>query len=190
MSAVFGIPAERLVPWAALLPVPVWFLFSVLFTASPAWRAQYRPAEGQPVVADIFEREMSHLWSGKYFAEVPGELEPKAFVAEFEACVVQERAAEVPFMLVADGTARFLLNGAQQLSTNPEPGSGRQVSGKVISLTPGAHLLRVEFTAHRRPSVGLLASFDGAAPRAVSSGKIVAGTKVTRPKPGPEPCGD
>lgn len=189
MSAVFGVPVERLVPWAALLPVPAWFLFSVLFTAPPAWRAQYRAAAGQPAVVDRFEREMSHLWSGKYFAEVPGGLAPETFEAEFEACLVQEQAAEVPFMLVADGSARFSLDGTEQLSTKSEPGSGRHVSGKVISLAPGAHLLRVEFDARRRPSIGLLASFDGEAPRALGSGEIAAGTMVIRPKLGPAPCG-
>jgi hypothetical protein len=184
------LPVERILPWVVLLPVPAWFLISVLFTTPAAWHAVYRAGDGQPPAVDTFEREMSHLWSGKYFADVAGDLEPASFSAEFEACLNQEYAVTIPFMLVADGTARFSLDGVEQLTTPAKPSSDRQVIGKHISLKPGPHHLRVEFRARNRPSVGLLASFDGAAPQALGSGKLAAGTKISRPKPGADPCGD
>jgi hypothetical protein len=189
-AALARLPVERLVPWAALLPIPVWFFSSAIFTAQPAWHAVYRSGDGEPVAVETFEREMSHLWSGKYFARVAGDLEPEGFVATFEACLTRDDAAEVPFMLVADGEARFLLNGVEQLATPPEMRAGRQVSGKQIALGAGHHHLRVEFHARKRPSVALLASFDGAAPRPVGSGQIVSGTRVSRPESGSDPCGD
>lgn len=189
-AALSRLPVERIVPWAALLPVPIWFLSSVLFTAPPAWHAVYRAGDGELVAVETYEREMSHLWSGKYFARVAGNLAPETFVVAFEACLTRDDAGEVPFMLVADGQARFLLNGVEQLATPAEPGPGREVLGKRIALGAGHHHLRVEFRARKRPSVALLASFDGDAPRPVGSGRIVSGTNVSRPEPGSDPCGD
>lgn len=190
MTTLLQIPVHRIVPWAVLLPVPVWFLGSVLFTEPAAWRAVYRAGDSQPVAAETFEREMSHLWSGKYFADVPGDLEPESFFAEFDTCLSQDQAAGVAFMLVADGHARFLLDGVEQLATPAEPGAERQVIGREIALSAGAHHLRVEFRARKRPSVGLLASFDGRAPRAIGSGRLTPRTTVRRPNSGSDPCGD
>lgn len=190
LAAILRLPVDRLVPWVALIPIPAWFLFSAVFAAPAAWRAVYRAGVGEPVAIETFEPEMSHLWSGKYFAEVPGQLDSEDFVAEFDACLNQTRDATVPFMLVSDGAARFALDGVLQLSTPAEPRSERQVSGKPITLSAGRHYLRLDFQARKRPSIGLLASFDGQAPQALGSGELVQGTTVFRPRPGSNPCGD
>lgn len=180
-SALWRLPIERLVPWVALVPVPVWFLFAVLLTPAPAWRAVYRAEAGATEVVEVFEREMSHIWSGKYFAEVPGDLPRDSFVAEFDACLTQAHRATVPFMLVADGEARFLLDGEVVLEVPAGADARSRVTGKPLELTEGRHHLRVEFRARSRPRVGLLASFDGAAPKAITTGSVTSGTKVTRP---------
>lgn len=184
------VPIERVVPWAALLPVPTWFLASVVLTEPAAWHATYRRTGDAHVVVDTFEREMSHLWSGKYFADPPGGLEEDEFVADFEACLHLGEPATVPFMLVADADARFLLDGQEVLGTPAEPDRDRRVLGKELALDSGHHHLRVEFKARRRPRVGLLASFDGNAPQAVGSGRLAPQAKVSRPKSGSSPCGD
>src|SRR5690606_25711674 len=40
--SVFGVAVERLIPWVALAPIPVWFFGAALFAEPAAWRERYR----------------------------------------------------------------------------------------------------------------------------------------------------
>lgn len=183
---VFNWPLERLAPWVALLPIPVWFLVTAAASAAPAWRARYSVAPGDGVVAEAVDREMSHLWSGKFANEVPAGVPEESFAARFDACLSLEDEASIRFMLVADGSARFFINGEERLAAKSDKERG--VSGNLFELTAGMHHLEVEYSARKRPSVALLASFDGEVPAAVGSGSVASGAKVTRPGSGDEPC--
>lgn len=177
---------ERWVPWAALFPIPLWFVWSTVSAGPAAWRARYHAEPGATVSAEVFERQLSHLWSGQFATPPPGDVPVSSFAAEYDACLKLESPSRVPFMLVADGNAHFSIDGVQALAVM-EP-RGRGVDGQELALTSGTHHLQVVFRARNRPSVGLLASFDGEVPVALGSGRIVPGVRVWRPNVGGSPC--
>lgn len=186
LSQTLAWPLERVIPWVAILPIPLWFLVTVAVAAAPAWRARYSAAESDAVIAEAFEREMSHLWSGQFAREVPGGVPEESFYARFDACLTLEDQTPIRFMLVTDGSARFFINGEERLAAKSDKERG--VSGNLFELTAGMHHLQVEYTARKRPSVALLASFDGEVPAALGSGRVASGAKVSTPGSGEQPC--
>lgn len=186
--SVFGVAVERLIPWVALAPIPVWFFGAALFAEPAAWRERYRATRDGAVAVEVYERKLSHVWSGKFFADVPGGLDATSFEAQFDTCLTLDEDNTVPIMLVADGAARLYLDGQEQLVAETKT-SDRAVSGKEVTLTAGTHHLLVEFTARKRPSVGLLTSWTGDAPTPLESGRVAAGVHVSRPSAGEFPCG-
>lgn len=180
---------ERWVAWVALLPIPTWFVAAAVAAEPAAWREIYRSTADGEIADEVYERRLSHVWSGKFFAGVPGGVPPTSFVAQFEACLTLDEPRSVPLMLVADGHARLDVDGEEVLVAHRE-GSRRAVSGKDVTFSAGTHHLRVEFSAKSRPSVGLLASWDGRAPKAIESGKVAPGVRVFRPSVGEAPCGE
>jgi hypothetical protein len=182
--------SRRLVRWAAavaLLPLPVWFIASAAFAPSPAWRAEYRASAdvaGAGVV--VRERQLQRYWD-KRNAAVPGGLSPRAFVARWDTCLTLREAREIPFMLAADGSARLAIDGVERLQAQSSSGM-RATRGENIRLEPGIHHLHVELEPRGWPSIALLASFDGSAPRAIGSGGLAAGIRATPPRDGPMPC--
>jgi hypothetical protein len=187
-AQLFGVAVERLIPWVALAPIPVWFIGAAFFSEPAAWRERYRATDDEAVAVEVYERKLSHVWSGKFFADVPGGLDAASFVAEFDTCVTLDEAKTIPIMLVADGAARFSLDGEEQLVAETKTGD-RAVRGKKLALAAGTHHVLVEFAARKRPSVGLLASWDGDAPTALESGRVAPGVHVFRPVAGEFPCG-
>jgi hypothetical protein len=177
------------VRWAtavALLPIPIWFVAAALLGPAPAWRAEYRPGtKGGGTTAVIAERKLSHYWD-RNFQRVPGGVDVHDFFAEWQTCLLLADAREVPFLLVANGTARFSIDGSEKLRTTG--GKARDTVGATIRLEPGAHLLRVSLEARGWPSIELNASFDGGPPVAVASGEPVTGVRLQAPHPGPAPC--
>ncbi len=184
----FGVAVERLIPWVALAPIPVWFIGAAIFSEPAAWRERYRATEEDAVAVEVYERKLSHVWSGKFFADVPGGLDATSFVAEFDTCLTLDDAKAIPIMLVADGAARFYLDGEEQLVAETKT-ADRAVHGKDLTIAAGTHHVLVEFTARKRPSVGLLTSWDGNAPTALESGRAATGVHVFRPVAGEFPCG-
>jgi hypothetical protein len=182
--------SRRLVRWAAavaLLPLPVWFIASASFAPSPAWRAEYRASAdvaGAGVV--VRERQLQRYWD-KRNAAVPGGLSPRAFVARWDTCLTLREAREIPFMLAADGSARLEIDGTERLRAKSDGGM-RATRGENIRLEPGIHHLHVELEPRGWPSIALLASFDGRAPRAIGSGGLGAGIRTTPPHDGSVPC--
>jgi hypothetical protein len=180
---------ERWVAWVALLPIPTWFVATAILAEPAAWRETYRSTPDGAVAAEVYERRLSHVWSGKFFASVPGGVSPTSFAAQFEACLTLDEARSVPLMLVANGHARLDVDGEEVLVATSE-GSRRAVSGKEVAFSAGTHHVRVEYSTSKRASVGLLASWDGRAPKAIESGRVAPGVRVFRPRAGDSPCGE
>jgi hypothetical protein len=188
---------RRVSRWAtglSLLPIPLWFALTAVLAPAPAWRAEYRSraelagtsGEAAAVTPSaVAERELQHYWD-KGNAVVPGGLDVHAFSARYEACLSLDDARQVPIMLVADGAASFALDGVERLRA--DDGKRRATRGEVFALAPGNHRLSVELVARGWPSVALLASFDGRAPKAVGSGSVAPGVSVRPPGAGPDPC--
>lgn len=179
---------EPWVAWVALLPIPTWFVAAAVAAEPAAWREIYRSTADGEIAAEVYERRLSHVWSGKFFSAVPGGVPATSFFAHFEACLTLDEARSVPLMLAANGHARLRVDGEETLVVNSE-GSRRAVSGKDVTFSAGTHHVRVEFSAKSRPSVGLLASWDGRAPQAIESGRVAPGVRVYRPSAGEAPCG-
>lgn len=186
LSWALAWPLARLTPWVALLPIPVWFVVTAVLAATPAWRARYSAGAGEPVMVEAFDRQMSHLWSGKFAPEVPDGVPEDSFAARFDACLTLRDETSIRFMLVTDGSARFFIDGDERLAAKSDKERG--VSGKLLQVGPGAHHLEVEYAARKRPSVALLASFDGEVPAALGSGSVASGAEISRPAAGDQPC--
>lgn len=177
--------------WAAallLLPLPLWFVVTLARDPGPAWRVEYRGNSAESAsVAVMAERQLSRYWDKRNKA-VPGGIDVAAFSARWDSCLRLEAPARIPFMLVANGVARFTIDGDEKLVAVGE--TERRTTGAVIQLEPGTHHLSVSFTTPRRgyPTIALLASFDGRAPVAVASGTPTPGVQLMHPMPGDEPC--
>jgi hypothetical protein len=179
-------PVTRWVAAVAVLPIPAWFTLSALLAPAPAWRAEYRPgASGAGETVVVAERRLEHYWD-RSNNQVPGGVDVHGFFAAWEACLSSADAREVPFLLVANGTAVFSLDGKDTLRTSG--GKGRETVGAVVPLEPGAHVLRVSLAARGWPSIALNASFDGEPPVALGSAAPVAGVRLWAPRSGPTPC--
>ena len=182
--------SRRALRWGAavsLLPIPLWFVASALLAAEPAWRAEYRESAdfaGPGVV--LHERQLQRYWD-KSNPKVPGGLSYKRFAARWDACLTTNEARDVPILLAADGTASFALDGVERLRAE-STSAIRVTRGDTIRLEPGIHHLHVELEPRGWPSVALLASLDGDVPRAIDSGELVPGIRVTPPSDGPVPC--
>lgn len=177
---------RRWVAAVALLPTPIWFLGAVLFDRGPVWRAEYHAGqelEGPATV--VGERRLSRQWD-RLEPDLPGGLDIAAFSARFDTCLQLSEPRELPFQLVATGSARFFIDGQEQLRLEPSPARGSV--GKTLQLAAGTHHLRVEFAARGWSGIGLYASFDGRAPVAVPPERSSSGVRWSQPRPGPEPC--
>lgn len=178
------------VTWAVVLgvlPLPVWFAAQALLAPAPAWRAEYRPREagGPGSPATVFERQLGRYWDRSDRA-VPGGADVHAFSARWLACLSVDSAREVPFMLVANGAAAFALDGVELLRLPAQKARGSV--GAVLPVGAGMHLLSVQLDASGWPSIALLASFDGAPPAALGSGRLAPGVRLAPPSSGPVPC--
>jgi hypothetical protein len=168
--------------WAAcasLLPIPLWFIVTTVLAPTPAWRAEYRQnADFSGAGAIVAERELSRYWD-RQNDRVPGELEVRSFSARWDGCLSLDEAREIPFMLVTDGSASFTIDGAERLSATSS--AQRATRGEVLRLEPGTHALGVVLRSHGWASIALLASFDGAPPKPLGSGRIAAGVRAFPP---------
>lgn len=167
--------------------MPLWFIASALLAPAPAWRAEYRETAdvvGTGVV--IHERELQRYWD-KSNTQVPGGLSYKRFAARWDACLTLSEARDVPFSLATDGDASFNLDGVERLRAR-STGGMRATRGEIIRLAPGSHHLQVLLEPRGSPSIALLASFDGNAPRAVGSGELAPGVHATPPRDDAAPC--
>lgn len=181
--------SERVSRWAAallLVPLPVYFLTALVRDSGPAWRAEYRRLTEPPGVGVVAaERQLSLYWD-KQNRSVPGGGDARSTAARFDACLRLETARDIPFMLVANGIARFELDGEQRLSVDAD--EERRASGAILRLEPGTHHLRVDWTARGWPSIELNASLDGHAPAPLGSGELAPGVELSHPLPGDLPC--
>lgn len=182
---------RRLLRWvacAALLPTPLWFLCAALLDRGPAWRAEYHAGQelGGPG-AVVGERRLSRQWD-RQEPDVPGGLDVASFSARFDTCLRLSQTSEIPFLLVATGSARFFIDGQEQLRI--EPSKARGTTGKNIQLTAGTHHLRVEFAGRGWSSIGVNASFDGRAPVAVPPERASPGVRWFQPRPGADDCAE
>jgi hypothetical protein len=169
-----------------LLPLPLSFFGAVLLDAGPAWRAEYRDiAEAPGAGVVVAERELNRYWD-KQNPSVPGGRDARSSAARFDACMRLRAPREIPFMLVANGVARFELDGELKLSV--DAGKERRASGAVLRLEAGVHHLRVDFGARGWPSIALNASLDGRAPAPLGSGELAPGVELSDPLPGDRPC--
>ena len=181
--------ASKLTRWAAvlaLLPTPLWFLLAMARDRGPVWRAEYhgsRDFSGPQVT--VTERRLSRYWD-RQNPRVPGDFQTQLFSARFDTCLRLQQVREIPFQLVASGVASFSLDGQEQLRID---GKERQARGGVITLQPGVHQLRVDYSGRDWPSIALNASFDGHAPVAVPAPAGVDGSEWFHPRSGPVPCG-
>ncbi|HTV22831.1 MAG TPA: hypothetical protein VMG12_29275 [Polyangiaceae bacterium] len=182
--------SRRVTRWAAaasLLPLPLWFITSALLAPAPAWRGEYRENAGfTGAGAVLHERLLQRYWDKSYPA-VPGDLSYKSFVARWDTCLSSNEAHDVPFMLVADGSATLTIDGAERLRAQSASGM-RATRGDTIRLEPGTHHLHVELTPRGWPSIALLASFDGGPPSPIGSGQLAKGVTTAPPKDGAAPC--
>ncbi len=171
----------------AILPASLWFLAATVLDPGPAWRARYMSAtdpQAAPVVR--FERQLSQYWNKQNALAAPG-IDARAFSARFDACLALDRARDIPFMLVAQGEARFSVDGQAKL-TLPEGASERRTRGEVLRLEAGVHHLEVELTSRGWSSVALLASFDGKAPMPFPKNDEVDGVSLVKPGTQERPC--
>jgi hypothetical protein len=176
----------RWVTRAALLPVPLWFGFAVLRDRGPVWRAEYHGSldlSGPEMV--VGERRLSRYWD-RQDPSVPGGFEVSSFSVRYDTCLRLAEAREIPFLLVATGSAHFSIDEQERLGL--EQGKERGTRGANLRLDAGTHHLRVEFSGRGWPSIGLYASLDGRAPLAVPPEKSVPGVDWFHPRPGPQPC--
>ena len=178
----------RWVTRVVLLPVPLWFGFSALRDPGPVWRAEYHGSldfSGPEVV--VGERRLSRYWD-RQDPNVPGDLAVSSFSVRYDTCLRLAEAREIPFQLVATGSAHFSIDGQEQLGL--EQGKERGARGADLRLGAGTHHLRVEFSGRGWPSIALNASLDGRAPLAVPPEKSVPGVGWFQPRPGPQPCAE
>jgi hypothetical protein len=134
----------------------------------------------------VHERELQRYWD-KANAAVPGGLSFRSFAARWDTCITLDEARDVPFMLSADGTAAFAIDGAERLRAQSASGM-RATRGESIHLETGTHHLHVELEPRGWPSIALLASFDGSPPRAIGSGRISDSVRTAAPSDAPDPC--
>jgi hypothetical protein len=151
----------------ALLSAPLWLLCAVLADAGPAWRARYFPEPNfQGPVLERRERQLTEIFDGTRLA--PGEgLDGRNFSARWDACLQLAQARGVPFQLVADGSARFVLDGVERLRVDWAQARGAR--GEVLQLSAGWHHLLVEFSTP-------------------GSGAAAPGVKLLAPTAGDSPC--
>jgi hypothetical protein len=171
----------------ALLPAPLWLLINSLISAEPAWRAQYFPRpelQGQPVTAR--EASVSRYWD-RYHTRVVDGINVGAFSARWDTCLRLDQARDVPIMLVAQGDARFLINGEEKLRLVGE--TKRHARGDVFRLEPGTHHLVIEFTQRGAARIALNASLDGRAPMPFPGDTRQPGMSFSQPREGQPPCG-
>ena len=175
-------PERRLARWAAALslsPIVLWFGVATLAAPEPAWRAEYR--DGREPAAPphvVFERELQHYWDRGY-PRAPGGIDAKQIVGLWQACLVLDAPGTYPVLLVADGVASLAIDGTERWRAD---GSKERVTrGEVLQLPAGQHLLEVQLRVRRWPSIALLASFDGAAPKAIGSGELAPGVRSHPP---------
>jgi hypothetical protein len=182
--------ARTLTRWAAvlaLLPTPLWFLLAVARDPGPAWRAEYhgsRDFSGPQVTVTV--RRLSRYWD-RQNPRVPGGFETQRFSVRFDTCLRLQQVQEVPFQLVASGVASFSLDGQEQLRIDDKE---RQARGAMVTLQPGVHHLRVDYSGRDWPSIALNASFDGHAPVAIPAPAAGHGNEWFHPRAGPVPCSD
>jgi hypothetical protein len=173
---------RRVARWAArasLLPIPIWFGVTAALAPAPAWRAEYRERpDFSGAGAITAERELSRYWD-RQNASVPGALSAPSFSARWQTCLSLDVARDVPFMLVADGSASFSVDGSERLSA--ASGRLRETRGEVLRLEPGTHALRVVLRPRGWPSIALLASFDGGPPKPLGSGRLAPGVRAFPP---------
>jgi hypothetical protein len=178
-----------LVRWltpVALLPVPLCFAFGVLRDPGPIWRAEYHGSQdfsGPEVV--VSERRLSRYWD-RQDPSVPGGLPVSSFSVRFDTCLRLSERREIPFLLVATGSAHFSIDDQERLGL--DQGKDRGTRGASFQLAAGTHHLHVEFSGRGWPSIGLYASLDGHAPVAVPPEGSVAGVGWSHPQSGPERC--
>jgi hypothetical protein len=187
LSAPLG-GVARWVTRVVLLPVPLWFGFAVLRDPGPVWRAEYHGSQdfsGPEVV--VSERRLSRYWD-RQDPSVPGGFEVSSFSVRFDTCLHLADAREIPFVLVATGSARFSIDEQPRLGL--EQGKERGTRGATYRLDAGTHHLRVEFSGRGWPSIGLNASLEGHAPVAVPPEESVTGVAWFHPRGGPKPCPD
>jgi hypothetical protein len=180
----------KVVRWVAafaLLPAPLWLLWSIATDAGPVWRARYFSApDFQGEAFELRERHISEIFDATRHA--PGEsLSPQSFSARWDTCLELRAAREIPFQLVAEGSARFVLDGQEKLRV--QGAAARATRGEVLRLEAGSHHLQVEFSTPAWPGVALNASFDGHAPIAVVGSVTVPGVKLLAPRVAEPPCG-
>lgn len=179
----------RVVRWAtaaSLLPIPLWFIVSILLAPRPAWRAEYRASSdfsGASVVRH--ERELSHYWD-RTTRKNPGGFDARHSAGRWDTCLSLAEARDIPVMLVADGVASLSIDGVERLHV--ESSRRRVTRGDVIRFEAGTYHLRVQFEPRSWPSIALLMSLDGRPPRALGSGELAAGARTERPADGPAPC--
>jgi hypothetical protein len=182
-------PGSRVTRWMtllALLPAPLWLSWALLRDPGPSWRAQYF---GQPDFAGSVltrgERRASVEWDSSH-DYLGGDLVGTFASTRWETCLQLDRALSIPFQLVSDGDARFLIDEKEQLHTEAQ--RVRSSRGEVLSLPAGKHLLTLELRAPGTGVLALNASFDGRAPRAVGEGAAMPGIRLARPAPAAPAC--
>jgi hypothetical protein len=171
----------------AVLPAPLWLSISLLIRPEPAWRAQYfaRPElQGEPVT--VSEASVSRYWD-RYNTQVTEGILAGAFSARFDTCVRLDQARDIPIMLVAQGDARFLIDGEEKLRLVADP--ARHARGDVFRLEPGMHHLVIEFTQRGAARIALNASLDGRAPKPFPGDTRPPGMSFSPPGAGEPPCG-
>jgi hypothetical protein len=176
-------PARRVTRWMtllAVLPAPLCFAWALLRDPGPSWRAQYfgEPDFGGTVVTRG-ERRASVEWDSSH-DYLGGDLVGTFASTRWETCLHLDRALSIPFQLVSEGDARFLVDRKEQLRTEVQ--RTRSSRGEILSLPAGNHLLTLELRAPGTGVLALNASFDGRAPRAVGEGAAaVPGIRLTQP---------
>jgi len=180
-----GGPERRLGRWAAglsLSPIVLWFGVATLAAPEPAWHAEYRDARTPDAAPSVvFERELQRYWDRSY-SRTPGGIEAKHVDGRWQACLALDAPGEFPVLLVADGVASLSIDGTERWRA--EGSKERVTRGELLQLAAGRHLLEVQLRARRWPSIALLASFDGAAPKAIGSGELAPGVRSYRPEVG------
>jgi hypothetical protein len=170
----------------AVLPAPLWLSWALFRDPGPSWRAQYfgQPDFGGSVVTRG-ERRASVEWDSSH-AYLGGDLVGTFASTRWQTCLQLERALSIPFQLVSEGDARFLIDDKEQLRIEAQ--RARSSRGEVLSLPAGNHLLTLELRAPGTGVLALNASFDGRAPRAVGEGAAVPGVRLTLPASAPPAC--
>jgi hypothetical protein len=171
----------------AVLPAPIWLALNLLIRPEPAWRAQYfaRPElQGEPVT--VSEASVSRYWD-RYNTRVTEGIQVGTFSARWDTCVRLDQARDIPIMLVAQGDARFLIDGEEKLRLVADP--KHHARGDVFRLEAGTHHLLVEFTQRGAARIALNASLDGRAPMPFPGDTRPQGMSFSPPALGEPPCG-